>query len=233
MLANGAISLSSFVPGKTKILRVTLKEFVTRVAIQVAQQSAIPFSDVKLPPQANEYMTLYVTVYGSDTIPRCDLHRSADPFLTLKLKSRKKSRVQTTVLKETRNPRWNEEFQFQIESYGTDILRLKLYDFDTIRNDVIGERSIAIRELQPGIVKTDSFQVGPSLIRLRLHLADRNQPRFVDSPFSAPVLHVGLLEAMEIPRVGKDEKSDPYAVMGMSKDVSFQKSKVIGNSSTP
>jgi hypothetical protein len=72
ILAGGTVPLSGFVPEKIQLFHIVLKEFVAHVAIQVAEQKAIPFADINLPRQANEHMTLCVTVYGSDTISSSD-----------------------------------------------------------------------------------------------------------------------------------------------------------------
>jgi Ca2+-dependent lipid-binding protein len=233
ILAHTKLPLRPLALGKTQLLDVSFAGFVAHVAVQIGLLDAVPFADAGLPLQANDYMTLYVVVQKSDDIPPADANQMADPFLTLKLEKRKDMRTKTSVLKKTRNPRWNEEFQFRIQSYATDELKLHLCDYDAVRNDVIGQRVISIRDLPHGIVTEDAFQFGPATVFLRLHLAGRNQPKFVDSPFTLPVLHVGLLEATGLPPPSPLRVADPYARMGVGMDITFQRSTTFSSTSTP
>eukprot|EP00168_Porphyra_purpurea_P014336 TRINITY_DN4098_c0_g1_i2.p1 TRINITY_DN4098_c0_g1~~TRINITY_DN4098_c0_g1_i2.p1 ORF type:complete len:280 (+),score=7.42 TRINITY_DN4098_c0_g1_i2:123-962(+) len=88
--------------------------------------------------------TLSVTI-GSARVPRMDFYGLADPFVTLSVvvptgatsAASLPTTVRTRTLKRLVTPVWNETFEFGVAP-TEDVLVLKVWDEDTIKDDLIG-----------------------------------------------------------------------------------------------
>ena len=97
-------------------------------------------------------MTLYFRIINGRQIPAADSSRLTEPYCTLELLNRK-NKKQTSIKKQTLTPVWNQEFQFKICSFNTDVLILSLFDYDKYsKNDLLGEWRKPIKEMRTGIV---------------------------------------------------------------------------------
>ena len=102
-------------------------------------------------------MTLYIKVISGSEIPVADESGLSDPFCVLGLQDRKNEK-KTSVKKQTLNPVWNQEFQFKILSYNTDIFYLSLYDYDKYsKNDLLGNSFASITFMFNIIGKVSQF----------------------------------------------------------------------------
>jgi len=88
--------------------------------------------------------TLSVTI-GSARVPRMDFYGLADPFVTLSVvvptgatsAASLPTTVRTRTLKRLVTPVWNETFEFGVAP-TEDVLVLKVWDEDTIKDDLVG-----------------------------------------------------------------------------------------------
>jgi len=87
---------------------------------------------------------LVVRVIEARGLKAADWGGTSDPFTELRIKA---STIvhKTRTIKKTLNPMWNEEFILYPTNTDTDILSVKVYDFDTnTSNDLIGELEIPL-----------------------------------------------------------------------------------------
>lgn len=239
IVGEGSLSIAGFLVGKTQELDIDLKPAgKIHVYVQLAMPTDVPYADIGLRSAANSYMTLYVKVLEGEGIPKMDKNGLADPYCALSLAGRKDVK-KTEVLKKTLTPAWNQEFQFPIVSYGTDVFHLALYDHDdTGRDDKIGETRIVIKDMDPGMVSDRVLELGYKdgcrpKIHVVMHLAAANQPKFENMPFRPDLVWVKVCEAMDIAKVDRIGKSDPYIEVGMLSDIATQHTKHLDNTLTP
>jgi len=98
-------------------------------------------------------MTLYVKVIEGSNIPPQDKSGLCDPFCVLEINGRKDPK-KTDIRTQTLTPLWNQEFQFKVLSYNSDVFTLSLYDYDKMsKNDLIGKWTKEIKNIPAGIVQ--------------------------------------------------------------------------------
>jgi len=91
-------------------------------------------------------MRVNVRVLEARGLRPSDMNRSSDPYCELKIKGTTTS-FRTRTVKHNVNPCWNEEFTFFPKNPAYDILRIRVYDHDTLsRDDFLGEVQIPISQ---------------------------------------------------------------------------------------
>lgn len=237
-VAEGQFPLSSFTFRQTCEFDVKLQPSGSvHIYAQLALAEDVPYADIGLPSPANAFMTLYVKVLEGSNIPKMDKNGLADPYCALSLEGRKDVK-KTEVQHKTLTPNWNQEFQLPIVSYGTDIFKLALYDHDSSgRDDKIGECRIPIRDMDSGAVVDRFLEIAGSdarpQIHVVMHLAAANQPKFTEARFKPEIVNVRVCEAMDIAKVDRIGKSDPYVSLGMLSDLSMKSTIHLDNTLTP
>ena len=155
------ISLNDLQKDKTKELKVEMDPVgIIHLYLQINKKNEEPFQDMKFVASSNPYMTLYIKVLSGSKIPVSDESGLSDPFCVLELLNRKDQR-KTEIKKQTLNPIWNQEFQFKILSYNTDVFSLSLYDYDKYsKNDLLGKWTKNINSIIPGKVYEEQIKAG-------------------------------------------------------------------------
>ena len=178
----------------------------------------------------NPYMTLYIKVISGSEIPVADESGLSDPFCVLGLQDRKNEK-KTSVKKQTLNPVWNQEFQFKILSYNTDIFYLSLYDYDKYsKNDLLGKWTKYINSIKPGIVYEENIKAGGN-ISIKYHLACPNQPKWENCETLPMILNIKVIEAKEFPN--NTGKTDAYAELFFNDDLKKIRTRTLDNTMTP
>lgn len=128
--------------------------------------------------------------------------RSSDPYVVLTLGHQK---AQTTAIKSTLNPAWNEELKFSVpQAYG--LLKLEVYDHDILSgDDIMGEAEI---DLEPMIASAMAFgdpdllpdmQIGKWLKSTENALIDDSYVNIIDGKIKQEVsLKLQKVESGEI-----------------------------------
>ncbi|KAH0795226.1 C2 domain containing protein [Histomonas meleagridis] len=239
VIGTGEFPLSSLEYGKTteKTISLTNKGNL-KFYVQLSAPNLMPYADIGLPPPVNDEMTLYVKLLDAKGIPGLDNSGMCDPYCKVKLKKRKNEK-KTEIKYKTLTPSWNQEFEFTIKSYSTDVFILNMYDYDKFgKDDKIGKLELPIKSLQPGIPEDKYYALRMNVrgtqtsVHLIVHLAAPNTPKFVENPFSPNVFNVCIAEAMDIPKTDVS-KTDPYCVFNLSNDVTPLKTNVLDNTLTP
>lgn len=78
---------------------------------------------------------LTIRVLQARGLPSKDLVTPSDCYVTLWLPTASSHRLQTRIVKNSRNPIWNQSFHFQIHSQLKNVVQLNVFDQDLLTND--------------------------------------------------------------------------------------------------
>ncbi|KAB2029918.1 hypothetical protein ES319_D05G194500v1 [Gossypium barbadense] len=93
---------------------------------------------------------LDVTVVKAVKLQRKDLLGKSDPYVKLNLREEKVAFKKTTVKRSNLNPEWNEEFSFVIKDPATQVLELRVYDWDQVgTHEEMGLNVVPLKDLTP------------------------------------------------------------------------------------
>ncbi|CAL5224210.1 g6855 [Coccomyxa viridis] len=90
---------------------------------------------------------LFVTLIEASNVPRMDFLSKSDPYVIMGVRASRMSRSQ--VINNDLHPKWNEDFKLLVHEPEHQVLRLVLYDHDTLdKDDEIGEAKLAVKDLK-------------------------------------------------------------------------------------
>ena len=231
MISKCIIPLNELKPGTTEEIKKQMEPIgLIHLYLQINKKNEDPFQDTKLLSAGNPYMTLYIKVLAGRDIPVADDTGLSDPFCILELIDRKDER-KTEIKKQTLNPVWNQEFQFKVLSYNTDIFRLSLYDYDKYsKNDLLGKWTKHINELKPGVVYDETIKAG-GYIQIKYQLAVPNQPKWENTEKLPMILNIKAIEAKEFPN--NAGKTDGFLELFFKDDLKKIRTTTLENTMTP
>jgi Ca2+-dependent lipid-binding protein len=184
-------------------------------------------------------MDVRLNIIAARGIPKMDTIGKADPYFKVRLLGEAKVE-KTQVLKNTDSPVWNAQFIFPVNSYGTQILELDLWDKDLLKDDKIGNLQLQLSELPPGKVIDHWYRLTPAKhihdageVHIRVQVALIGTPLFVDAPFQPLLLKVGIVEAKDLPKLDTIGKTDAYAELNILYSPQKYRTKVIKDSLQP
>jgi len=110
---------------------------------------------------------LRVTVIEGRNLARKDVFSKSDPYCILSIHSKMdlsmfEHKQETTVINNNQNPCWNQTFYLNVRNAQTDLLKVRVFDKDMIRDDLIGEVDIPLFNLMPGQPKEEWLQLSPA-----------------------------------------------------------------------
>ena len=189
-------------------------------------------------------LTLNIKVIEAKDVPAMDRGGTSDPYLKLYLlgsKSNEKiGEVKTDIIKKTLNPVWNENFNFQIKSIGTDVLHMSFKDWNALGDDPISTYDLQIRNLILGKVYDEWISFIPvkgvqkgGLIHLKYHLAPPGTYAYVDNPTETKTFNIKIIEAKEVKSMDLNGFSDPFCQMQIIGDRTFSKTSVKNKTLSP
>jgi Ca2+-dependent lipid-binding protein len=163
----------------------------------------------------------------------------SDPYVKVGLAGGA-SPFKTTVQNGTNNPTWEQDFNFEVLSYSTDILELKMYDKDLVRDDKMGRLFIQVCQLPPGQIIDDWYALKPvrgcstpGEIHIGLQIAIKGTPPWQIAPFIPLQVDFTLVEAKDLAKMDTIGKSDPYCIIKLKHTPLTYTSKVKDNTLTP
>ncbi|KAK2660752.1 hypothetical protein Ddye_007285 [Dipteronia dyeriana] len=93
---------------------------------------------------------LNVKVLRAMKLEKKDLMGSSDPYVKMKLTDDKLPSKKTTVKHKNLNPEWNEEFSFVVKDPESQVLEIRVYDWEKVGNhDKMGVNVVSLKELPP------------------------------------------------------------------------------------
>ena len=128
-------------------------------------------------------MQLHLRVIEAQDIAKMDAYKS-DPYCVISLSSSNDTR-RTGVIRNTLNPRWNEEFHFNVPNPSMSALKILMRDKDLVKDDDMANLDIQLCSLPVGQVVDQWYNMIPvrrvkkgGRIHLLLHLAPNGVPPF-------------------------------------------------------
>ncbi|XP_054970729.1 ras GTPase-activating protein 4 isoform X7 [Pan paniscus] len=101
-----------------------------------------------------------------DLAPK-DRNGASDPFVRVRYKGRTQ---ETSIVKKSCYPRWNETFEFELQEGAMEALCLEAWDWDLVsRNDFLGKVVIDVQRLQVAQQEEGWFRLQPDQSKSRRH----------------------------------------------------------------
>lgn len=184
----------------------------------------------------SEQNALAVTVDQCKKLPARDQdHASSDPYVKLQLLPDKQHHVKTRVVRNTRNPVYNEDFTFfgisksQLEEISLHFIVLSFDRYS--RDEIIGELTCALSSI-PGLKDSDNQEISlhRNIYPRSLKIQSQGRGELLVSFCWKPVtnqLTVLVLKARDLPKMDVTGLADPYVKIYL-----FYKSKCIAEKST-
>ncbi|XP_008139671.2 ras GTPase-activating protein 4B [Eptesicus fuscus] len=99
-----------------------------------------------------------------DLAPK-DRNGASDPFVRVRYNGRTQ---ETSIVKKSCYPRWNETFEFELEEGATEALCVEAWDWDLVsRNDFLGKVVVNVQSLWAAQQEEGWFQLQPHLSKRR------------------------------------------------------------------
>ncbi|KAM4700589.1 ras GTPase-activating protein 4-like [Discoglossus pictus] len=99
------------------------------------------------------------TVFEARDLARKDRNGASDPFVRVQYNAKVQ---ESSVVKKSCYPRWNEVFEFDLEESFTDKLIIEVWDWDLVsRNDFLGKVVINLNKLQTDVQEEGWFRLSP------------------------------------------------------------------------
>ncbi|XP_011786175.1 PREDICTED: ras GTPase-activating protein 4-like [Colobus angolensis palliatus] len=122
-----------------------------------------------------------------DLAPK-DRNGASDPFVRVRYKGRTQ---ETSIVKKSCYPRWNETFEFELEEGASEVLCVETWDWDLVsRNDFLGKVVIDIQRLQVAQPEEGWFRLQPEQTK---------SPRHDEGNLGSLQLEVRLRDEMVLP----------------------------------
>lgn len=139
----------------------TLTESLSGI-YEIVPYRTIPFKGQQFPsyfyPKSNWSISIFV--YEAKNLDG-DILKPPDPYILFKYKDRDILKAKSRRFKATKNPVWNQYFNFDVYSLSSDILQIYIMDKDKItKDDKMGKINIEILNLLNLIPETKWYSVG-------------------------------------------------------------------------
>ena len=159
--------------------------------IQKGKNGIIPFSDYIEPIEkiVAENIMIAIKVVEAKNLRAADINTS-DPYCILTMNGIEK---RTRVIDSTLNPIWNQYFYFNITSFATNELSIKIFDKDKLsKDDLLDEVNIPIKYLKYGEVEDKWY----NSLHLITHIMLPGNYSFESNPFT-PTKKIILFQSLE------------------------------------
>ena len=198
--------------------------------IEVVPYGTIPFNGQQFPLYfyPKSYMSINVFIYEAKNLDGDSL-KPPDPYILFKYKNRKILNAKSRKFKSTKNPIWNQYFNFEVKSISTDILEIYVMDKDTFtRDDKMVKINIEISNLLNGITEKKWYTVGEEgNILIQTQLTPPNIIPFTNFSFIYDCIYIKFLEGQDL------NFGDIYCNCKLTDDISWKKTRTINNSNNP
>ena len=132
-----------------------------------------------------DYIDLFVHIYGAMCCPQSDNWGYCDPFVKLRINGQEQT---TPIMHNTLSPVWNHRCQFSI-SDKSECLKIELYDWDNTGPEVLGEIQLSCERLQELGTELGLYRVGRELSEKAQSLKHEAETK------ATSIMHEGQQEA--------------------------------------
>jgi Ca2+-dependent lipid-binding protein len=163
----------------------------------------------------------------------------SDPYCKIQIKG--SSHIEKTpVIKNTQTPRWDKSYVLELFSYGTDVLKIQMYDEDAFKDDKMGKLSLQVSKLPPGKLVETWYPLTPTKhcqkpgeLHISIQIVVKGAPEGPNLPFQPLILRVTVVEAKGLAKMDTVGQSDPYCVLNLANTPTQFRTTVKDNTVTP
>ena len=129
----------------------------------------------------------------------------------------------------------NKYISININSLQSDEIKLALYECGKGSKKEFAKGSIKISKLHFGIIEEKNIDLLDTSkeIKLKLHITPPNSEPFVNQLFNPLILHIYVIEALNVPKMDFTSKTDPYVVIRFEKDKVGVRTRALPDTLTP
>ena len=197
---------------------------------EIVPYGTIPFKGQQFPlyfyPKQN--WSLAVFIYDAKNLDG-DLNKPPDPYILFKYKDRDILKQKSRRFKSTKNPVWNQYFNFDVYSISSDILNIYIMDKDKItKDDKMAKISIEVSNLLNFNIEKKLYSVGANgTILIQTQLVPPNFIPFSNISYSYDMVYIKFLEGKKL------NFGDIYCCCKFTNDITWKKTRTINNSKNP
>ncbi|XP_022745862.1 synaptotagmin-3-like isoform X1 [Durio zibethinus] len=137
------------IPGLYQFVQKTIKRQVASLYLW-PQTLEIPILDPATVAVKKPVGILHVKVVRAQKLLKKDILGTSDPYVKLKLTGERLPAKKTTIKKRNLNPEWNEKFKLIVKDPQSQVLQLKVFDWDKVgAHDKLGMQFIPLKLLTP------------------------------------------------------------------------------------
>ncbi|TEA16669.1 hypothetical protein DBR06_SOUSAS20610057, partial [Sousa chinensis] len=139
-------------------------ELYTPATYQLTEEGSFKMVDEEAMEKAKVPGTCLLTIHvlQARDLPSKDLLTPSDCYVTLWLPSASSHQLQTRVVKNSRNPIWNQSFHFRIHTQLKNIVQFKVFDQDLLtKDDPLLLVLFDVGTLRAGESRRESFSLNP------------------------------------------------------------------------
>lgn len=142
------------IPGLYRYVQETIKKQVASL-YHWPQYLEIPILDTSTAAVKKPVGILHVNVVRAMKLLKMDFLGASDPYVKLKLSGDKLPAKRTSIKMRNLNPEWNEKFKLIVKDPETQLLELRVYDWDKVGgHDKLGMQLVPLKQLIPHETKT-------------------------------------------------------------------------------
>jgi Ca2+-dependent lipid-binding protein len=184
-------------------------------------------------------MEIRLRVIEARNLPALDTFGLSDPYCKIQIKG--SSHVEkTAVVKDTKAPRWDTSYVIEVPSYGTDVLKIQMYDEDVGLDEKMGKLNIQASKLPPGKLVDTWYPLTPTKrcpnpgeIHIAIQIAVKGAPEGPNLPYQPLILRVTVVEAKGLAKMDTLGNSDCYCVVNLVNTPTVFKTAVQNDTLTP
>ena len=197
---------------------------------EVVPFGTIPFNGKQFPvyfsPKSN--WSISVLIYEAKNLDGDPL-KPPDPYILFKYKDRDILKEKSRKFKSTKNPVWNQYFNFDVYSLSSDILQINIMDKDKItKDDKMARINIEISKLLDFIPVQKWYTIGiEGSILIKTQLVPPSIIPFSNFSYIYDNIYIKFIEGQKL------SFGDIYCCCKFSNDISWKKTRTINNSQNP
>ena len=199
--------------------------------MEIVPYGSIPFNGQQQCPLSfytKSTPSISIIIYEAKDLDG-DLFKPPDPYIKFKFKDRNTLNEKSILFKSTKDPIWNQYFNFEVKSISTDILEVYVMDKDIIKkDDKLKKINFEISNLLNGKITKEWYNVGEKgKILIQTQFVPPNIEPFTEYLYEPENIYIKFLDGENL------SSGDLYCCCKLTNDISWKKTKTIKCCSNP